>query len=55
MGLKDDPYRPIREAYSIARFQEIQNARDRDNAGETREEPGDWLVRLIERKLRGET
>ena len=52
--LKDDPYRLIREPYSIQRWLDLENARDRDNAGETRSDSEDWLVRLIERRLRGE-
>ncbi len=52
--LPDDPLRPLLEPYSIDRYTRMQNAIERDDAGETREGSGDWLVRLIERKLRGE-
>ena len=50
----DNPYRVFLDPHSIERAQERDNARDRDNAGETREGSGDWLARLIERKLRGD-
>ena len=50
----DNPYCVFLESNCIQRAQERENARDRDNAGETLEGSGDWLVRLIERKLRGE-
>lgn len=49
----DNPYRAFLEPRSTARFLERDNARDHDNAGETREGAGDWLVRLIERKIEG--
>lgn len=48
----DSPYKPLLEPYSIDRFIRIENARERDNAEESRDS-GDWLVRLIERKLKG--
>ena len=47
----DNPYKIFLEPQSIKRAERIDNARD--NAGETRKD-GDWLVNLIERKLRGE-
>ena len=59
----ENPYRVFLEPSSLQRAQERDNARDRDNAGETRAVHGagnghsgshDWLVRLIERKLRGD-
>ena len=52
----DNPYRVFLESNCIQRAQERDNARDRDNARETREGvgAGDWLARLIERKLRGD-
>ena len=51
----DNPYRVFLQPQSIQRAQERDNARDPDNAGETaRKDTADWLVRLIERKLKGE-
>jgi hypothetical protein len=49
---QDDPLRPLKEPHSIDRWQRMEENRERDNAGETRD---DWLERLIERKLRGES
>jgi hypothetical protein len=51
----DNPYRVFLEPRSVARFSERENAHDRDNVRETRGEPGDWLVRLIEQKLKGKS
>lgn len=51
MTRNDDPLRPLKEAYSLDRWTRIENARDQEPA-EVRD-TDDWLVRLIERKLRG--
>ena len=52
MTRPDDALRPLKEPHSIDRWQRMEENRERDNAGETRDAP-DWLERLIERKLRG--
>ncbi len=50
----DNPLRPYLEPHSIKEWESRENSRDAEGAGETRGDSGDWLVRLIERKLRGE-
>lgn len=48
---RDNPYLPFLEPHSIQRHDELVNARER---GPRARGTGDWLVNLIERKLRGD-